>query len=84
MAVARADEMFLQISDFFASAPSLDEIINFKFPADLDERLQYLMDQNNSGEITPSERQELEKIVDWAQFVSITRVKAKLRKAGKR
>jgi hypothetical protein len=48
-----------EVTNFLASSPTAEQIIAYKAPEHLDERLHYLLDQNSSGEITRDERTEL-------------------------
>lgn len=45
-------------------------------PMALDERLQDLMDRNNEGKLSLSERQELEAFVTMSESLSLLRAKA--------
>lgn len=84
MSVLSANALINEIEDFFASAPSQDEIIAYRIPQELDDRLQYLMDRNNDGDITPEELKDFDHILRWVNFVTNVRLRAQLKKAGKR
>jgi hypothetical protein len=54
--------------------PDLEQ---FKLPAGVDERLQYLLDRQDRGEnLTASERQEAEGLVDLAELLSLLSLRA--------
>jgi hypothetical protein len=38
--------------------------------------MQALMDRNNEGLLTPSEREELESLVEWSESVALLRAEA--------
>jgi len=84
MTIMSVNALVNQIEDFFAGAPTQDEIIAYQIPQALDVRLQYLMDRNNDGDITSEERKELEHIVSWTNFLTNVALRAELKKAGKR
>jgi hypothetical protein len=47
-----------------------------RLPSKADERLQQLMDRNNEGAITSSEREELESLVELSERLSLVRAEA--------
>jgi hypothetical protein len=47
-----------------------------RLPSKSDVRLQQLMDRNNEGEITSSEREELESLVELSERLSLVRAEA--------
>jgi hypothetical protein len=49
---------------------------NLHFPAKADHRLQELMDRNNEGLLQPSEREELEALVELSEQLSVVRGEA--------
>jgi hypothetical protein len=51
-------------------------VSELKLPAKSNRRLQYLMDRNNEGQLTPDERAELESLVEVSQSMSLVRAKA--------
>lgn len=70
--------IFDVITDFLATEPSPQEIIDFYMPDDLQARLDQLLDKNSAGEITPSEREELERFLNANQMFSLLKTKMKL------
>ena len=45
-------------------------------PEKTNRRLQALMDRNNEGLLSSSEREELESLVEWSESVSLLRAEA--------
>ncbi len=72
-----------EITDFLVSTPTLEEIIAFKPSEVLDERVHYLLDLNSEGEITPEEHKELEKYIELDHVMTMLKLKARLKLAGK-
>ena len=54
----------------------LEEVAALRLPARSDQRLQHLMDGNNDGRLNPSEREELESLVEMIESMSLMRAKA--------
>lgn len=53
------------------------ELTNFRLPAAVNERLQYLLDRQDAGEqLTQAERQEAEGLVELAEFLSLLRLRS--------
>lgn len=71
--------VFDVITDFLATEPSPQEIIDFTMPDDLQARLDELLDKNGEGEITFSEREELERFLNANQMFSLLKTKMKLK-----
>jgi len=59
-------------------APSewIATIGELRLPSKADVRLQQLMDRNNEGELTSSEREELESLVELSERLSLVRAEA--------
>lgn len=71
--------VFDVITDFLATEPSPQEIIDYYLPDDLQARLDDLLDKNREGELTPSEREELERFLNADQMFSMLKTKMKLK-----
>lgn len=71
--------VFDEITDFLATEPSPQEIIDYYLSDDLQLRLDELLDKNREGEITPSEREELERFLNANQMFSMLKTKMKLK-----
>jgi len=71
--------VFDVITDFLATEPSPQEIIDYYMPEDLQARLDELLDKNGEGEIKPSEREELERFLNANQMFSMLKTKMRLK-----
>jgi len=49
---------------------------DLRLPPQADRRLQTLMDRNNDGLLSDSERTELEALAEWSESVSLLRAEA--------
>jgi hypothetical protein len=54
----------------------IESVGNLRFPSKADRRLQELMDRNNEGLLTGSEREELEALVELSERLSLVRAEA--------
>jgi hypothetical protein len=72
--------VFDVITDFLATGPSPQQMIDFYMPDDLQARLDELLDKNGAGEITLSEREELERFLNADQIFSLLKTKMKLKR----
>jgi hypothetical protein len=61
----------------------VEAVGKLRFPSKTDRRLQELMDRNNEGLLGPSEREELEALVELSEQLSLVRGEA-LQILGKR
>lgn len=53
------------------------ELIHFQLPESVQERLQFLLNRQDSGEeLTQTERQEAEGLVELAEFLSLLRLRS--------
>src|SRR4051794_29452408 len=53
----------------------MEELAAMRFPAKTDRRIHDLMDRNNDGRLTQSEREELESLVEMSESMSLMRAK---------
>ncbi len=82
MAVAPTQNLLEEITNFLATAPSAEQIIDFKPSAALDQRLHDLLDRNSAGELDSDEQQELDEFLLMSHFLKMLKLKARLRLAG--
>lgn len=54
----------------------IETVGDLRFPPKADHRLQHLMDRNNEGLLTDSEREELEALVELSEKLSLVRAEA--------
>jgi len=79
MAAAPESTLFDEITDFLASAPTLDEIIAYKPSEFLDQRLHELLDKNSRDQLTAGERDELDEFLSMNHLLKIVKFKARLK-----
>ncbi len=71
--------VFDVITDFLATEPSPQEIIDYYMPDDLQARLDVLLDKNREDNLTPSEQAELQRFLNANQMFSMLKSKMKAR-----
>ena len=54
----------------------IESVAGMRFPAKTDERLTWLMDRNTDGRLTPTERGELESLVELSESIGLIRAQA--------
>lgn len=81
MAVASPDMLFEEISDYFVSRMTPEEIIGFKPSDALDERLRELLDKNSEGALSSEERAELDRFMQMNHLLILLKAKARLKLA---
>jgi hypothetical protein len=54
----------------------VEAVASLRLPARTDRRLQDLMDRNNEGMLSASEREDLEALVELSETISLIRAKA--------
>ncbi len=70
--ITRAKDEIIQ---FFANAPSQDEIVSFHFSEDAEEELHDLMSKNNQGTISKAEKELLIDMVQMNHLLTMIRLK---------
>lgn len=65
-----------QILDFLASAPTLQEIINFRPPPAAQRRFDELLQMNRQGSLTLQEQEELDHYIGVERMLSLLKAKA--------
>lgn len=71
--------VFDVITDFLATEPSPQEIIDYFMPEDLQERLDDLLDKNGEDLLTPEEHEELFTFLKANQMFSLLKTKMRLK-----
>jgi hypothetical protein len=71
--------VFSEITDFWATNPTPEEIIGYRLPEPLQARSHELMERNGEGELTPAERDELFDYVRVDEMMSLLKAKMKLK-----
>jgi hypothetical protein len=70
--------VFDVVTDFLATEPSSQEIIDYQLPDDLQNRIHELLDKNGEGELTPEEHREM---MDYARLENMMiLLKAKIKR----
>jgi hypothetical protein len=79
MAVAPPSQLLDEITDFLASSPPPQAIIDFK-PSDvLRDRSLELLQRNREGSLSEAERAEMADFIKMDHFMTILKAKARLR-----
>jgi hypothetical protein len=66
------------VTDFLGSAPSLEEIVAYRLPDDLQERAHYLLQRNRDGSLTNEEQSEMEEFRQLDHILTLVKAKARL------
>ncbi len=62
MAINVQQSIAMDVADFLASEPSLEDLANYKISAEVQHCIDSLLDKNSAGELSPEERLELEAV----------------------
>ncbi len=54
----------------------VEAVATLRLPPKNDKRLQWLMDRNTDGSLTPEQREELEALVELAETIGLVRAQA--------
>ncbi len=75
-------DVFAVITDFLSSDPSDEELLSYKLPDDLQERLSQLLYLNRESELTCEQRHELDDYIRADHMISRMKTKTRLRQKG--
>ncbi|MEP7294317.1 MAG: hypothetical protein ABI835_21185 [Chloroflexota bacterium] len=67
------------VTDFLASAPSLEALAVYRLPDDLQQYAHYLLDMNRAGSLSEQERRDMEEFREIDHLLTLVKAKAKLR-----
>ena len=67
------------IAEFLACKPSDEEVLSYFMPANLQDRVHFLLDLNGEDELTAIEAEELDELARADDFVSLLKAKIKRR-----
>ena len=67
------------ITDFLSTQPSLDELLAFHLPDDLQARVDELVERNGEGQLTFDEQQELFDFMRADEMMGLLKAKTKLK-----
>jgi hypothetical protein len=79
MQSAPSRTVFDMITDFLATEPSAQEIIDYFLPDDLQTRLDDLLDRNGEDLLSYAEREELDAFLKADRMFSLLKTKMKLK-----
>ncbi len=65
-----------EVISFLLTAPNAQAILGFQASANAQHRLQYLLDANREGTLTPTERAELEEASNLNHLLMLLKAKA--------
>ena len=71
--------VFSEITDFLATNPTPQEIIDYQLSEDLQARAHELLERNGEDQLTPEERDEMFDFVRVDEMMSLLKVKMKLK-----
>lgn len=78
MPLAVPSTLFDEITNFLASGPSSEVILDYRPSDALDERLHELLEKNSRDEITLEEREELDEFLRMNHLLTMIQAKARL------
>jgi hypothetical protein len=67
------------VTDFLGSAPTLEEIANYRLPPELQDQAHNLLDKHRSGNLTDEERSEMEEFQQLDHLLTLVKAKARLK-----
>lgn len=67
------------MTDFLGSAPSLEEIAEYRLQSNLQERAHLLLDKNRDGTLSEDERAEMEEFRQIDHLLTLIKAKARLK-----
>lgn len=75
-----APEMTIKdvVTDFLSSAPTLEEIADYRLPDELQSRAHNLLDKNRAGNLSAEEQSEMEEFRQIDHLLTLIKAKARL------
>jgi len=67
------------VTDFLGSAPTLEEIADYRLPYTMQQRAHELLDKNRNGSLTEEERAEMEDFRHIDHLLTLIKAKARLK-----
>jgi hypothetical protein len=80
MATAQPVALLDEITDFLASGPTPQQIIDFRPSQALEHRALDLLTRNRENRLTPEERVEMEDFMRMEHFMTLLKAKARLKR----
>jgi hypothetical protein len=66
------------VSDFLSAAPTLEEITHYRLPEELQQRAHELLDKLRAGNLSTTERAEMEEFRQIDHLLTLIKAKARL------
>ncbi|MEJ7710277.1 MAG: hypothetical protein WKF84_10525 [Pyrinomonadaceae bacterium] len=66
-----------EMIDLLASRPALEQIVDFKISDPAQRRLEELLDKNREAELTPEERAEMDKYLQYRHVMILLKASAR-------
>lgn len=79
MALQIQHSIAMEVADFLASEPTLEDLANYMVSDAAQHYMDGLLDKNSAGELSPDERLELEKLLTISHVMTLVKTKAKLK-----
>lgn len=67
------------VTDFLASAPTLEEIADYRLPNELQTRAHTLLEKNRAGNLSDEEQTEMEEFRQIDHLMTLVKAKARLK-----
>ncbi|NDJ76354.1 MAG: hypothetical protein GYB65_08845 [Chloroflexi bacterium] len=82
MAIAPEKTVKDVVTDFLATTPSIEEIIAYRLPDNIQQRAHFLLEKNRGEGLTPAERAEMDEFSQIDHIMTLVKAKAELKRAG--
>ena len=79
MAIAPERTVSDVVTDFLSSVPTLEDIVAYRLPDDLQQRAHKLLDKNREGILSAEERAEMEEFRQIDHLMTMIKAKARLK-----
>jgi hypothetical protein len=83
MAIASHYALTTVISTFLGGAPTLEEIVDFQLPAELEARALELLERNRQNTLSGEERAEIDEFTRMGHFMNVVKLQARMKLADK-
>lgn len=67
------------VTDFFSTAPDLQQIAGYRLPNELQDRAHQLLERNRKGTLTAQEQTEMEEFRQIDHLLTLIKAKARLK-----
>jgi hypothetical protein len=83
MAVNISPSIFEELANFIVSEPSLEAVAGYQVSLEVQAYIDDLLEKKRESGLSPEERLELEKILAVSHMMTLAKIKANLKLAGK-